>query len=361
MGEFFNTIVQTHLVSLFVILIFCLKLLSCKSLKNTEVRYFWITVLSCLILVFTDTAESFCSRDPSLRFLRTLLSVLSYFLRSTSALGLLFVIMPKSRRRYLLWIPDVINLLVCCTAFFSDIAFGFNEDYAFYRGPLGYIVFIVPIFYLLFIIVIVFTRFSNKKGVEKFIAPLCCVFCLCATLTDALSGGERLTEAIAISSVFYYLILYSNDGRRDPLTDLLNRKAFYDDCDAFSKEIVAVMSLDVNGLKALNDNAGHHAGDLALVTVGRCISKFAGRGTQAYRVGGDEFIILFFSGNEATVADIETRIDDAVKKAGYSVAVGHAMAGKDKPLDEVVKESDGLMYQNKAENYRQSGVDRRKR
>lgn len=175
MEIFIESITRKYLITLFVILLFSIKLLNRKAFKNTRMRYFWMTVLSCLFLVLTDILETVCSKDPSLRLFRTLFSILCYVLRSTSALGLLLVIMPKNKKRHLLWIPTVINLLVCCTAFFSDIAFGFDKSYAFYRGPLGCIVFIVPLFYLLFIIIIVFTRFSTKKGAEKFIVPLCCI------------------------------------------------------------------------------------------------------------------------------------------------------------------------------------------
>lgn len=361
MGLFFNLLIRKYFVALFVILLFSIILLKRKSFKNTEVRYFWLTVLSCLFLVIADVSESVCSEDPSLRILRTFFSMICYVLRSTSALGLLFVVMPKNKRKRYFWIPTVINLLSCCTAFFSDIAFGYDEDYAFYRGPLGYVAFVVPVFYLLFIIVIVFTRFSNRKGAEKFIAPLCSIFCLCAALIDVFGGGERLTESIIINSVFFYVVLYSNDSRRDPLTDLLNRKAFYDDCGSYSKDIAAVLSLDVNGLKTLNDSVGHHAGDLALETVGKCISDSVSGNAQAYRIGGDEFIILFFAGDAGMIADTEKKIVAAVKQKGYSVAVGHAMTEKDKTLDEVIKESDGRMYEDKAEFYRKSGNDRRKR
>lgn len=74
------------------------------------------------------------------------------------------------------------------------------------------------------------------------------------------------------------------------------------------------MSLDLNGLKKINDTAGHHAGDLALVTVSKCISDCISNHSQAYRIGGDEFVVLFFSENAAVVPDIEKKINDAVKK-----------------------------------------------
>ncbi len=53
-------------------------------------------------------------------------------------------------------------------------------------------------------------------------------------------------------------------------------------------------------------------------------------------------------------------IIDAVNKTGHSIAMGHAMADKAKTLDEVIKESDSRMYEDKAEHYRQSGAERRK-
>lgn len=351
--------IKKYLITLFVILIFSIKLFNRKSFKNTETRYFWLTAFSCFFLVVSDISESLCALDPSLRIFRTFFSVICYFLRSTSALGLLLVIIPKDSKKYLCWIPAIINLLVCSTAFFSDIAFGFDEDYSFYRGPLGYVAFIVPIFYLLLIIIIVFTRFSTKKGTENLIVPLCSIFSLCAALADVFGGGVRLTEAIIINSVFFYMVLYSNDNRRDALTGLFNRQAFYDDCNAFSKDIVAVASLDINGLKKLNDTLGHNAGDEALITIGKCISSSLNSHSLAYRIGGDEFIVLFFRLNAAEIADIERKIINAVDESNYSIAVGYAIHDKSKSLYEVIQTSDNRMYENKAQYYRQHGIDRR--
>lgn len=79
-------------------------------------------------------------------------------------------------------------------------------------------------------------------------------------MVDVAVGGDHLTEAIMISIVFFYIILYSHDNRLDPLTGLLNRQAFYDDCKLSGKSVRAVASLDMNGLKELNDTQGHKAG-----------------------------------------------------------------------------------------------------
>ena len=84
-----------HMVTLFLILLFSILLWNQKSPRDAEQRYFWLTVLSCLMLVLEDSLEIITSEDPSLRFWRTLLSVLGYTFRATAAVGLLLVIVPR--------------------------------------------------------------------------------------------------------------------------------------------------------------------------------------------------------------------------------------------------------------------------
>jgi diguanylate cyclase (GGDEF)-like protein len=277
--------------------------------------------------------------DPSLRFWRTLLSVLGYTFRSSASLGLMLVVIPREKRSFVLYIPCMLTLLVSSTAFFSDIAFGYNENYSFYRGPLGYVAFIVPICYLLMILWITLKRFSESKGLQKHIILGCAVFCLAASFVDALYGGIRLNEAIMISSIFFYIILRAHDNRRDALTGLLNRQAFYDDCAGFGDEIEAAASIDMNGLKTMNDSLGHHAGDEALVRIAACMQEVANRNILAYRIGGDEFVILFFRASEELVSHTADQIRESVSKAGYSISVGYAMRDRTADLEETIRDS----------------------
>ena len=347
-----------HMVTLFLILLFSFMLWNKKTFRNTDTKYFWLALICCFLLVLQDVFESMAAEDPSLRVLRTFLSVLGYTLRAITPAGLLLVIVPRKYRRFWLWVPSMVSFLVSCTAFFTDIAFGFDENYAFYRGPLGYVAFIVPIIYLILILIITFKHFSNNKGLEKFIPPVCAALCLAATASDSLHGGIRLNEAIMISSIFFYIILYSHDNRCDTLTGLLNRQAFYDDCNMFNKNIRAVASLDMNGLKVLNDNFGHQAGDVALQKIGKCMHEMENHNTYAYRIGGDEFIILFFYDDNKLISDILSQIKNNVTSAGYSISIGYSIRKDDKDLNEVIKESDYQMYKDKDDYYRTNGIDR---
>ena len=305
-----------NMITLFLTLLFGIRLLDKKTFQNAETKYFWLTLVSCFLLVFEDSLESMASEDRSLLYWRILLSILGYTFRSTAALGLLLVIVPRKYRTFVWWIPCAIMSLINCTAFFSDIAFGFGDDYGFYRGPLGIVSFIVPLFYILVILVSSFRHISEKSGAEKYIVPGCILFCIAATVKGVMIGGNELTAAIMVSSIFFYMVLYSHDNRLDPLTGLFNRQAYYDDCASLSKSIKAVASLDMNGLKELNDTQGHHAGDEALKKIGQCLSGFMDRKMSAYRIGGDEFAVLFFHDNDQEIVETEKKIKEKVAAGG---------------------------------------------
>ncbi|MBR6186567.1 MAG: diguanylate cyclase [Clostridia bacterium] len=356
-----TNLTSRHLVALFSILIFSILLRSRKSFRDANTKYFWLTIISCLLLVFEDVLETAAALDPSLRFWRLLLSVCGYTFRSTAALGLLLVVAPKEKRGFVLWIPALVTLAVCSTSFFSDIAFGFDADYKFYRGPLGYVAFLVPILYLCLILWIVFKRYTERNGAGRYILPICGIFCLAATFLDIYYGGVRLNEALVFSSVFFYITLYSHDSRKDPLTGLLNRQAFYDDCKRLDRSVKAVASLDMNGLKRLNDSRGHSAGDVALIAIGRCISEAADRDTLAYRIGGDEFVVLFFHHDEQRIVRTEERIRESVSRSGYSISIGYALRDSGSTLEDAIRVSDGRMFEDKSNYYRQNEHNRRRR
>ena len=348
-----------NVYTIFLIILFGIRLLSKKSFKNVETKYFWLTLISCLLLVMQDILEEMASRDPSLWFWRTLLTILGYTFRSTAALGLLLVIIPRKYQYVYWWIPCVIVLIINCTAFFSKLAFWFTEeDYAFRRGPLGIVSFIVPILYISILLFLSIRQLFRKNGLERFIIPVCIVFCAVATIIGVFYGGSDLTAAIMTSSVFFYMVLYSHDNRLDPLTSLLNRQAFYDDCITLNKSIKAVASLDMNGLKEINDSLGHQYGDVALKKIGECLvvnNKMA-----SYRIGGDEFVILFFNDSDEKNKETLKNIKDKVSSNGYSISIGYVSGDSDHNINEMIKESDRLMYIDKANYYQANGLDRRK-
>lgn len=94
---------------------------------------------------------------------------------------------------------------------------------------------------------------------------------------------------------------------RDELTGLANRRALDRDlARILAVEPCAVMMMDLDGFKGINDFFGHRAGDEALVRVAAGLGSLERPGLRCYRKGGDEFVVLVTGG--ADVADVAARI-----------------------------------------------------
>lgn len=158
---------------------------------------------------------------------------------------------------------------------------------------------------------------------------------------------------------------------KDELTGLYNRRGFEVDCEIIKKnnnliEYVLIM-MDLNGLKAANDNIGHEAGDELIIGASKCMDNaFSGLG-RTYRVGGDEFAALLRGTREEA--------QDAVKIFDYltenfqgnliselSVSKGVVVCSEHIELnfEEIKAMADKLMYADKDEYYRRTGKDRRR-
>lgn len=358
-----NNLLGKHFITFFVVILFSLLLGWQRSTRDRELRCFWLTAISCMLLIFQDGLEVMCSLDPRLRFWRTLLSVIGYVLRSTAALGLAMAAWkPQHRNSAALWIPWVINLLVCSTAFFSSIAFGFHEDnYRFFRGPLGFVPFAVPIYYLILILYLSFRDYTDDNRVrDRMILLTGAAFCLISAALDVFLDGSRLNDALVISSLFFYVFLRSYDIRRDYLTSVLNQKSLYDDCESLNGTIQAAASLDMNGLKNINARKGHQAGDNALKKIGECLRNVIGPDVRAYRMGGDEFVILFFRKDEALIRETLERIGESVRDAGYSISSGYAVREEGETPYDLIRRSDMRMFEQKARFYKDITHDRRR-
>ncbi|HEY9108901.1 MAG TPA: diguanylate cyclase [Roseateles sp.] len=124
---------------------------------------------------------------------------------------------------------------------------------------------------------------------EKTIRPL---FAEDGRITHYMSCGRDVSERVADLEKLRY------DATHDGLTRLPNRTLYLDRLGqalvraARSGERLAVALIDLNGFKAINDNAGHDAGDAALRTTARRLERCLRQSDTAARLGGDEFALL---------------------------------------------------------------------
>ena len=140
----------------------------------------------------------------------------------------------------------------------------------------------------------------------------------------------------------------------DLLTGLYNRNRL----NNYMKEIAgsinintALVFLDINGLKKVNDQQGHLAGDILIKKAANTlISVFANY--DIYRVGGDEFVVILNDIEEDRVVKYIDELHRKAKKNGVSFAVGYAMSDNAKDIEEIFKEADINMYNDKRKFYR---------
>lgn len=114
-------------------------------------------------------------------------------------------------------------------------------------------------------------------------------------------------------------------ARTDPLTGLLNRRAFDESTRNPAIGSGSVAILDLNDLKPLNDEFGHNAGDVALRLVARALRIHFRVTDPLYRMGGDEFAVVMPGCAADELAFRMGKIDDAL--------AGQRFPGIDKPID----------------------------
>ena len=153
----------------------------------------------------------------------------------------------------------------------------------------------------------------------------------------------------------------------DELTKCYNRRAYMEDIGDMSDDLDYVyVSMDVNGLKPVNDTLGHAAGDELLRGASECMRQCFGSYGKVYRMGGDEFAAIIYI-NARRLKRVQEEFADVVGKwsgdivKSMSISCGYVASDEKnwESLDEIVKVADERMYENKAAYYSQNGVDRR--
>ena len=123
---------------------------------------------------------------------------------------------------------------------------------------------------------------------------------------------------------------------------------------------------DANGLKKVNDNFGHDAGDKLICAVAAAIAKAVGKYGSVYRTGGDEFIAVLNSADEKRAEEINNSVHRILEENSsqyefpLSVSSGFAVYSKGEKFVDTVNRADKNMYENKNRYYVKNGLDRRR-
>jgi diguanylate cyclase (GGDEF)-like protein len=161
--------------------------------------------------------------------------------------------------------------------------------------------------------------------------------------------------------------LLKREARIDGLTGLPNRRVFEEALEQYWSEYerhaanFAVVMLDLDHFKSINDEFGHGIGDEVLRRAGKALQSFRRRYELAYRFGGDEFVMLLRGVDEEGAVSAVQRILDAIdeiqlpvggREVGITASAGIANISAASPVSgaaRLLEIADAALYRAKAE------------
>ncbi len=157
----------------------------------------------------------------------------------------------------------------------------------------------------------------------------------------------------------------------DVMTGLLNRRVYEEDmkrlAEAPGREDLIYLAIDINGLKGINDQHGHDAGDRQIIGTAQCIAQCFGEKGTMYLIGGDEFAVLLYAQPEeleALLSSCEKSLASWSDPSGITLSASFGHAGHaefpEAGIIELARTADTRMYAAKAHYYQGTGKDRRR-
>ena len=278
------------------------------------------------------------------------------------------------------------NTLIQLVSFFTGWMTIVDEKHYYHHGPL-YIIYIGEYVIVLLLVIILFLNYGkNFRKQNRLSIYLVMVFMLVGIIMQEGLGKDVRTAYLAMTIGATLMFIHSTEYsqqkkddelleqriqiKTDALTGLLSRYAYNNSLDKYTTDMpesLVAFSIDINGLKGVNDTLGHEAGDELICGAAACIKNVFDEVGSCYRTGGDEFIVLASMSKKEVVKcvqDIEkltknwtgSLVDSLALSVGYAVLEEH----KDCNCSELIQVADKQMYMAKDEYYRTTKIDRRK-
>ena len=325
-NDIIHYLIQANFTTIIVIVSMLIFLHTNHFFEKRIVRYFKIELTMLFIIAIADSIEFCTSCLDYNTTLRIIVSAIGYSLRPTLIFLMIFIVEREQKVfKSILIVPLIVNAIISFSALFCKLSFSYSPGNEFIRGPLGYTPFLITAIYLGALVLFTIHTYQNKNNAEVLIVIALLIINILSTVYESITNRDGFINSTAsIFIVFYYLYLTTQQFKRDPLTNVFNRRCFFIDAERNKNVLNAVISLDLNDLKHINDSRGHEYGDRAIREMVKCIQKSLIKNSFLYRVGGDEFMILCFQQDKKNINKISYNIREAMKNTPYSCAIGVA-------------------------------------
>lgn len=147
---------------------------------------------------------------------------------------------------------------------------------------------------------------------------------------------------------------------RDMLTGLYNRNRYIERLEAYKQvqdQQIGAIYIDLNGLKKVNDEQGHRAGDELIVRAAGTIAGIFAE--DAYRVGGDEFVVILLDVSREDFARKTEQLRRQMQENSVDASIGGVWQASTENLGNLLRRADENMYREKKRYYSQADAARK--
>lgn len=147
---------------------------------------------------------------------------------------------------------------------------------------------------------------------------------------------------------------------RDMLTGLYNRNRYIERLEAYKQvqdQQIGAIYIDLNGLKKVNDEQGHRAGDELIVRAAGTIAGIFAE--DAYRVGGDEFVVILLDVSHEDFARKTEQLRRQMQENSVDASIGGVWQASTENLEDLLRLADENMYREKKRYYSQADAARK--
>lgn len=338
----------------FAMVIMCRVVWGSDWLDREKQRQFLVTFVIVAVSAWAEWLTVFLDGSRSeLRWLHVGVKVLELSLAPFVAVGFLKALDADRRARQLAWVLVIHAAMEIAVAPFGLIA-AFDANNTYSHGKF-YWVYVAVFFGSALVLILEGVRFGrqNQAAGGNLMGLILLFF--------ASGIGLRLCDSqirvdypcLAFSIIFIYIYYCGVVQNTDALTGLRNRRS-YDGQLARLRSPVTLLMMDVNRFKSVNDHYGHQCGDRVLQTVARVMHQTFGRDGRCFRIGGDEFCVIFYGDRtmaQARTEQFKARLSAEREKLPYLADVSVGMASFDPAetdTESAVKAADREMYEEKA-------------
>lgn len=376
----FHSPTASYTAALFLFVIM-LSIYSDKRDQSLRLFYYLVAVWICMAGLLIEGTFYAIYENPKLLVLSAVLYFLSFFLSDYMLIFYALYIQSLAGKTHresdksvrLVIVLCLINSALCLILTLSGRLFGV-ENGVITGDILSSSLAVAPGICLMILIIYTLRR-GNTLG-RTYTIALCSYYFLaiinaviCYTFPDFQTGYV----GPALASVMVYVFIQSNSlaeaqgqaetynrlSGRDVLTGLMNRRSFNEKIEHFQPSTeIGIIYCDLNGLKGVNDNEGHEAGDRYIQKMASLLQESFSY-DEIFRVGGDEFfVVLILRDGEESFEKRFSTFEKILYENDELASCGHSR-GPASNSKELLQQAETRMYAEKELFYKRSGKDRR--